>query len=90
MTVKACTVKTIIGEESVRNNPKIVSFLPRCKEGDVITWAYNVNQRLGEFDILADNTEDLINSINFVHKTLLAYDENGDDAIFARFDTNRL
>lgn len=90
LTVKACTVKTIIGEESVRNNPKIVSFLPRCKEGDVITWAYNVNQRLGEFDILADNTEDLINSINFVHKTLLAYDENGDDAIFARFDTNRL
>lgn len=90
LTVRACTIKSLSGEKEVRENPNVIAFLPRCKEGDVISWAYNVNQRLGEFDLLADTKKELIETIDFVHRTVSAIGDDGKDAVFARFDTNRL
>lgn len=90
LTIRACTIAYLGGEEEVANCKQVISYLPRCKVGEEITWAYNVNQRLGEVDLLCDNTEELIKTINFVNSTLIATDTNGDDAIFARFDTNRI
>lgn len=90
LTIRACTISHLDGEEEVNRNEHVISYLPRCKEGKKIDWAYNVNQRLGEADLLCTDTEELINTINFVNSTLTATDENGEDAIFARFDTNRI
>lgn len=90
LTVRACTISHLEGEKEVNKNECVISYLPRCKEGEKIDWAYNVNQRLGEADLLCENTEELINVINFVNSTLIATDEKGEDAIFARFDTNRI
>lgn len=90
LTVRACTIAHLGGEAEVCANKHVVSYLPRCKEGEEITWAYNVNQRLGEADLLCENTTELIETINYVNTTLVATDENNEDAIFARFDTNRI
>lgn len=90
LTVRACTIGQLGGESEVKANEQVISYLPRCKEGEEITWEYNVNQRLGEADLLCNNTEKLIETINFVNSTLSATDENGKDVIFARFNTNRI
>ena len=90
LTIRACTISHLDGEKEVNKNKHVISYLPRCKEGEKIDWAYNVNQRLGEVDLLCANTLELINTINFVNSTLIATDEKGEDAIFARFDTNRI
>lgn len=90
LTIRACTISHLGGEKEVNKNKHVISYLPRCKEGEKIDWAYNVNQRLGEVDLLCANTVELINTINFVNSTLIATDEKGEDAIFARFDTNRI
>lgn len=90
LTVRACTIAHLGGEEAVNENEHVISYLPRCKEGEKITWAFNVNQRLGEADLLCADTEELIDTIRFVNTTLTATDENGEDVIFARFNTNRI
>ena len=90
LTIRACTISHLDGEKEVNKNKHVIAYLPRCKEGEKIDWAYNVNQRLGEVDLLCANTVELINTINFVNSTLIATDEKGEDAIFARFDTNRI
>lgn len=58
--------------------------------GEKISWAYNVNQRLGEADLLCEDTRSLVKTIDFVNTTLKATDENNNDVIFARFDTSRI
>lgn len=90
LTIRACTIAHLGGEKTVKENEHVISYLSRCREGEKIRWAYNVNQRLGEADLLCENTKELIKTINFVNATLTATDENGDDVIFARFDTNRI
>lgn len=90
LTVRACTIAHLGGEKEVNANKHVISYLPRCEEGQEIVWAYNVNQRLGEADLLCSNTEELVETINFVNSTLTATDSNGEDVIFARFDTNRI
>ena len=90
LTIRACTIAHLGGKEVVDANDHVISYAPRCKEGEEITWAYNVNQRLGEADLLCANTEELIDTINFVNNSLTASDSDGNDVIFARFDTNRI
>lgn len=90
LTIKAGTIFRLGGINTVREKLEVVSYSSRCKEGEEIKWTYNINQRLGEADILCDNTEKLINTINFVNSTLNATDINNKDMIFARFETNRI
>lgn len=90
LTVRACTITYLGGESEIYTNEHVVSYLPRCREGEKITWEFNVNQRLGEADLLCPNTNELIKTIEFVNSTLIATDENGEDAIFSRFDTSRI
>lgn len=90
LTVAAGHIAKIEGEKEVRSRVNVVSYLPRCKEGDTIAWNYNVNQRLAEIDLLADTTDELLDSIQFANDTMHAFNDKGEDIIFARFDTNRV
>lgn len=90
LTVRACTITYLGGKSEIYTNKHVVSYLPRCREGEKVTWEFNVNQRLGEADLLCPNTDELIKTIEFVNSTLIATDENGEDAIFSRFDTSRI
>ena len=90
LTVKAGHIAKIEGEEKVKESQNVISYLPRCKVGDTIEWNYNVNQRLAEIDLLADNIEELKDVIHFIHDTIVAEDDEGNDMIFSRFDTSRI
>lgn len=90
LTIRACIIAQLGGEKEVIQNENGISYLPRCKVGEKISWAYNVNQRLGEADLLCEDTRSLVKTIDFVNTTLKATDENNNDVIFARFDTSRI
>ncbi len=90
LTVKAGRISKIFGEDYIKSSANVISYLPRCKEGDTIEWNYNVNQRLAEIDLLAQSTEELIEVIDFVNNSVTALDDNGNDLIFSRFDTSRV
>ena len=90
LTIRACIIAQLGGEKEVIQNENVISYLPRCKVGEKISWAYNVNQRLGEADLLCEDTRSLVKTIDFVNTTLKATDENNNDVIFARFDTSRI
>lgn len=89
-TVKAGTITRIEGYDRVIQDKNIVSLLQRCSEGEKIDWTYNVNQRLAEIDILAENIDELVKSIERVQNTIKVFDENGNDMVFERFSTSRL
>lgn len=89
-TVKAGTITRIEGYDRVIQDKNIVSLLPRCSEGDKIDWTYNVNQRLAEIDILAENIDELVKSIERVQNTIKVFDENGNDMVFEKFSTSCL
>lgn len=90
LTVRAGHLAKVEGIDTVREKPNVISYLPRCKAGDTIKWNYNVNQRLAEIDLLAENMDELKDAIHFIHDTIVAEDDEGNDMIFSRFDTNRI
>ena len=90
LTVGEGHIAKIVGEHAVKSHESVVSYLPRCQEGDNIVWSYNVNQRLAEIDLLAENTDKLLEAITFVNSSLCALDDSGNDIVFARFDTSRV
>lgn len=90
LTVSAGHIAKISGEDEAKRHKDVVSYLPRCKEGDTIAWSYNVNQRLAEIDLLASNTEELLKDIRYINSTVTATDDAGNDLVFARFDTSRV
>lgn len=90
LTVRACTIARLGGMTEVMDKEEVVVYSPRCKEGEKISWEYNVNQRLGEADLLCESTEELVDTINFVNSTLTAVNDKNEDVIFARFDTKRI
>lgn len=89
-TVAAGEVKEVEGVDRLEKMDSVVSFLPRCGKGDVITWAYNVNQRSAEIDIVAENTESLKNEIRTVQQAYKVYDSNNLDMTLEIFDVNRI
>lgn len=90
LTIRSCHISKLEGEDKMYNKDGIVSYLPRCKQGDDIPWSYNVNQRLAEADLMANSLDELKGLIDYVHNSIVALDANGDDVIFARFNTNRI
>lgn len=89
-TLKAGTVKKIKGEDSIRRDPHVISYLPRCYEGERIEWTYNVNQRFAEVDILASNTEELKNVLKNLQEKVSITDTNGNEMVFEKFDVSRI
>lgn len=90
LTVTAGHIAKIEGEDTVKALSDVVSYLPRCKEGDTIAWNFNVNQRLAEIDLVSETTEELLQSIKHVNSNIRVLDDDGEDLVFARFDTTRV
>ncbi len=87
LVLKPGRIARIEGLEKVRSFRQIVSDFQKAYVGDVIEACYNVNQRLGEFDIVAGSIEELCEVIDKIYETIHVYDSDGNDMIFAKFDT---
>ena len=90
LNVKPGLINSIKNENIIRNNPFVVSYLPRCKVGDEISWSFNVNQRFAEIDLLCEADKQIIETINEIQNSIEVNDKNGQNLIFNTFDTNRL
>lgn len=83
-TVSAGVVGRIEGVEEIRRDRRVISYQPRCGLGDEIEWAYNVNQRCAEIDVLGVNTGDLRDAVGAIGSALRIWDTEGRDMIFER------
>ena len=89
-TVSAGLIKKIQGESKVLRTTGVVSLLPRCKSGDSLDWSYNVNQRLAEIDLIAEDTlklKELIRKIQHIYRPLDNYNQ---DMTYTYFDEERI
>ena len=88
--LKAGQINNVIGLDRIESNEKVFSISRRHLIGDVIEWTHDVNQRYGEFDIIAENMDDLKVQIKEIQGTLKVLDADGKEMIYSHFDVNRI
>lgn len=64
----------------------VVSCLPRVTKGDKVKHCLDVNQRLAEIDLLAQNTLDLVEKVRKVNRMLVPLGEDKVSMILESFD----
>ena len=89
-TIGAGEIKRIIGYDLFEKRADIISILSRAQERDKISWTYDVNQRLAEIDILSNNTDELIQLIQFIQNNLRVLDIDENNMIYGEFDVDRI
>ena len=87
-TVSKGTIETLEGIDCYCD--KIVSAIPRCEVKDTLEWTYNVNQRLAEMDVLANDLDDLKKTLQEVQNNIKVLNEKGENMIYEYFDVNRI
>lgn len=83
-------IKEIIGLEEIMSKPEFLEMSQAYKVGDTVELSNNVKQRFGEFVIVCENFDKLSATVDWMFKTLKVIDENGNDMLLAKFDTNLL
>lgn len=90
LNVRPGKITAIQNAEEIKKHPNVIAYLQRCKIGDTVSWSYNVNQRFAEIDVLADTMEELSETMDWIQKSIVVADENGENMIFNRFDLERI
>lgn len=67
-------------------NDHVVSLIPRVEAGQRVEWAYDINQRLAEIDLLAAGPNDLASAIAGVQAAIDVVDDTGKSMVFELFD----
>ena len=71
------TIDHIGGVQTLIEDPRVVSYLPRHFEGETLPWSADVNQRLAEIDILCQDEAERRKTIGWIWDTLDIRDTNG-------------
>ena len=69
LNISAGRISVLEGTDAIRKDKAVVSCLERLFSGENIAWSFDVNQRLAEIDMLADNDLEMEQA---VHR-ILAY-----------------
>ncbi|MBQ4123753.1 ATP-grasp domain-containing protein [bacterium] len=88
--LKSGKINNITGVDILKQEKGIFSISQRISISDVIPASYDILQRFGEIDILADDISQIINNIELVYKTLNVTDVLNKNMIFDKFNTKRL
>lgn len=89
-TISAGKIEAIKGFDWLKDDKRIHTVTLRHDVGDEVPWCYNVNQRLAEINILADNKTALIDLINEIYSKLQVKDAEGNDMLYCSLNTNRI
>lgn len=89
-TIAAGKIAAIKGLDWLKDDKRIHTVTLRHEVGDEVPWCYNVNQRLAEINILADNKTALIELINEIYSKLQVVDTDGKDMLYCPLNTNRI
>lgn len=89
-TITAGKIASIDGFDWMREDKRIHTITLRHDVGDEVPWCYNVNQRLAEINILADNKTAMIDLINDIYRNFLVIDTDGRNMLYCPLNTNRI
>lgn len=89
-TIAAGKIDSIYGLHSLKNSSFVFGFSQRYNVGDKVGWSFDVNQRFGEIDFVADNTQLLKTNINKAINEIKILNEKGDNMVYAPFDVERI
>ncbi len=89
-TVSPGKIADVSGVEEIKAMPEVVSYSQRHTIDGVIDWTFDVNQRMAEVVVLADNTNKLQDAIQKIQEKYRVFDEHGKDIIYAPFDVSRI
>lgn len=89
-TIRAGKISAIHGLDEISNMPEVVVYTLRHNVGEDIPFTGDVNQRMGEFDIIANNRAELIMVIQKVLDTLHVLDEDGKEMLFGNDIVNKM
>ena len=78
------TISRVEGLSQIETMPSVVSSTYRYHEGDTVQKTSDVTQRFGEYNLLADSKEALINAITEIQKALVVLNEKGEDMVISR------
>lgn len=88
--VRPGKIARIEGMEEVKKNPTVLAAYQNYREGDIVGEHNNVRQRFGEFDIECKDFGELGDTIDWLFRVLHVFDEDGEDMLFAKFETQIL
>ncbi len=84
-SIKAGKITKITSEEDLLKIPGVQKISFRRKIGDVMEFTGDVNQRIAEVNLLADNSEEMKKVIQEVNDKLIVLDEKNKDIVFSKF-----
>jgi len=90
--LRAGTIKSIIGLDSVRQDKSVVHIVQRFNEGDEVlpSMVGNEKQVLARIYIVADNYDKMIGKIDEIKSRLSVIDEHGNSMIIDLIDIDQL
>lgn len=80
-------IKKLGGLEEIKNLPDVVSVNPSYNEGDTVTGEGTLKQIVCRFFIVSENKQKLTDTINKIYDLLVVSDENGNNMLIGKFDT---
>ena len=89
-TIKPGIVGSLNCIRAVSDLPCVEACIPRVVEGDEVSFTCDVNQRLAEIDVVANDYCELANAVDAVQKMLDIRNDEDEPMIFELFDTDVL
>ncbi len=90
VALKPGTITKLDGLKDIEEHPNVVSAFAKMEVGEIVEPCHNVNQRLCEIDIVTDSVKEMQETIEWIYKTLVVLDENGNDMVTSKFDVTLL
>ena len=88
VAVRAGKIASIEGMEEISKHDGVFSSALWHHEGDTVYASGDVKQRAAEFCCLFPNRHSIKDFVNYVYNTLKIVDENGEDMIMSKLNTN--
>jgi hypothetical protein len=88
--IRRGTIKSVYGEQEIASASETVAYQTQYTIGDTIGDFFNAKQRYAEIDMVFDSVEQMKEKIEWIYNTFSIIDEEGQEMLFSRFDTNRL
>ncbi len=88
--LKRGKIGKISGVDTIKKLPDVGIVVQDYKEGEEVKALGTTKANFAYILIVSNSKKELADTIDTIHKTLVIENEQGEDMIFARFDTNNL
>ena len=82
LNISADRISVLEGTDAIRKDKAVVSCLERLFSGENIAWSFDVNQRLAEIDMLADNDLEMEQAVHRILAYYRVLDVEGENMLY--------